>query len=307
MTPISKTTRHSGKTDSPIVFFGSEEFSLYALEALVETGFSITAVVTKPDTRRGRGHALTAPAVKRFATAHGIPVWQPTELDELLPHIKLLQPVAGVLVSYGRIIPESILDAFTPGIINLHPSLLPRYRGPSPIEAALTNRDNKTGVTIMRLAKEMDAGPIYAQFPYALDGTETRPELYETLGRLGAHVLASTLPDILNGQLLPIEQNHAEATYCKLLTKHDTYLDLSRLTPGKAEARIRAHLGFPRSRVRIGAYDVIVLKAHGVMTKETPLDLECANGAFLSIDMLIAPSGRTMAADEFLRGYKITD
>lgn len=304
MTLTSKTTPHSGKTKRQIVFFGSEDFSLFALETLVEAGFNVAAVVTKPDTKRGRGHTLTEPAVKRYALDRNIPVWQPSVLKDLVPLLAPLHPVTGVLVSYGRIIPQEVLDSFTPGIVNIHPSLLPTYRGPSPIESAIANRDNKTGVTIMQLVRDMDAGPIYAQFPYALDGTETRPELYATLGKLGAHVLASTLPQILDGTLEPTEQPHEAAVYCSILTKNDTYLNLSALTPGEAEARVRAHLGFPRSRIKVGPYDLIILKAHGVMTKETPLDIECSNGAFLSIDELIAPSGRTMSAAEFLRGYQ---
>jgi len=305
MTLMSKTTTPSGKTNPRIVFFGSEEFSLYSLQALVDAGFDVIAVVTKPDTERGRGHVLTEPAVKKYAGQPGITDGQPTSLHELLPLIEPHKPAAGVLVSYGRIIPEALLEAFSPGIINLHPSLLPKYRGPSPIESAIANRDNKTGVTIMKLVKAMDAGPIYAQFPYALDGTETRLELHETLGRLGAHVLTSTLPDIVDGNITPIDQNTDDASYCSILTREDTYLDCSTITPGEAEARIRAHLGFPRSRIKVGSYDLIVLKAHGVMTKKTPLDIECSNGAFLSIDSLIAPSGRTMTADEFLRGYPV--
>lgn len=295
----------SGTNNTSVVFFGSEDFSLHSLRALVDAGFNVTAVVTKPDTPRGRGHKLQEPAVKTYARAHDIDVWQPTKLTDIIPLLEPIQPVAGVLVSYGRIIPESVLAAFTPGIINLHPSLLPKYRGPSPIESAIANRDNKTGVTIMKLVKEMDAGPIYAQFPYALDGTEIRPELYDIMGTLGANVLVDTLPQILDGSLMPIEQDASQATYTHMLTKNDTYLDLSKVTPGEAEALVRAHLGFPRTRVKVGPHDIIVLKSHGVMTAETPLDLPCANGAFLSIDQLIAPSGRTMSGEEFLRGYKL--
>jgi methionyl-tRNA formyltransferase len=305
MTATSKTATISGKTNYPIIFFGSEDFSLHALRALVDAGFDIAAVVTKPDTRRGRGHKVTQPAVKQFAIEHGIVVWQPAVLSELTPLITPLQPVAGVLVSYGRIIPEALLDLFTPGIINLHPSLLPKYRGPSPIESAIANRDDRTGITIMKLVKAMDAGPIYAQYPYALDSTETRPELYATLGMLGANALVSILPTITDGSLLPTEQDESQATYCSLLTKNDTYLDLTRLTPGEAEAHVRAYRDFPRSHVKIADHDIVVLEAHAVMTRHSPLDLECANGAFLSIDRLIAPSGRTMTAAEFLRGYSI--
>ena len=210
-----------------------------------------------------------------------------------------------MLVSYGKIIPQSIINLFTPGIINVHPSLLPKYRGPSPIESAIVNRDKTTGVTLMQLTKNMDAGPIYYQTPHSLDQSETRPELYKTLGQLGAATLAAKLPDILSGALQPAPQDDANATYCQLLSRSDTDLDLTALTANQAEARIRAHLGFPRSRAAIGSYKLIITKAHTVINAKTPLDLPCANGTFLSIDELIAPSGKTMPAGAFLRGYLI--
>ena len=290
---------------SPIVFFGTEDFSLFSLRALVQAGFPVRLIITKPDTKRDRGGKVASPAVKLFAAEHEIPVLQPQKLSEITDAVQRLDHPAGVLVSYGKIIPQAVIDLFYPGIINVHPSLLPLYRGPSPIESAIANRDAKTGVTLMQLSKAMDAGPLYYQVPYALDQTETRPELYQTLGQLGANILVQQLPAILNGSLQPIPQNDAEATYCQLLTKESSYLDLASLTPGQAEARIRAHLGFPRSRVRVGDYDLIVTKAHAVMDAKTPLDLACQNGAFLAIDELIAPSGRIVTAAEFLRGHSL--
>ncbi|MFZ1600538.1 MAG: methionyl-tRNA formyltransferase, partial [Candidatus Saccharimonas aalborgensis] len=209
----------------------------------------------------------------------------------------------GVLASYGKIIPQSILDLFSPGIINIHPSLLPKYRGPSPIEAAIEHRDSHTGVSIMKLVAKMDAGPIYTQAPYALDQTESKPELYNTLGLMGANLLAHTLPSIVDGSLQPTPQNESEATYCPLLSKKESLLDPKKITPGDAEARIRAHLGFPRTRMTIAGHQIIVTKAHAVMSKRTPLDIQCKNGAYLSIDELIAPTGRTMDAKGFINGY----
>lgn len=301
---MSKTTTNSG-INQPIVFFGTEEHSLIALRGLVEANFPVTLVVTKPDAAKGRGKKLAPPAVKVYAEAHAIPVLQPTKLNDIIDDIKAFDNPVGVLVSYGKIIPKSMLDLFTPGIINVHPSLLPKYRGPSPIESAIVNRDSKTGVTIMCLVSAMDAGPIYYQVPYALDLTETKPELYNTLFSLGTNLLISKLSAILSGELQPIPQKEADATYCALLSKADGDLDLAHLTPGEAEAHVRAYLGYPKTRTTIGKYSVIITKAHGVMTQKTPLDLACANGAFLSIDELIAPSGKTMSGTEFLRGYPL--
>ena len=305
-TPMSKTMPTSGAKTQPIVFFGTEDFSLYSLRALVEAGFNVAAIVTKPDTRRGRGGKLTQPAVKQFAIQHNIPVWQPNHLKNIINDIKNLTPQpTGVLVSYGKIIPQTIIDLFQPGIINVHPSLLPKYRGPSPIESAIANRDNLTGVTIMKLEKAMDAGPIYVQKSHKLNCTETQPKLYRMLGQLGAELLIHNLSDIISGILQPTPQDDSHATYCSLLSKNDSRLDPQQLTANQAEAKIRAHLTYPRSRLKVDQYDLIITKARAVSTLETPLDIKCADGTYLAIDELIAPSGKTISTDAFLRGYPL--
>ena len=286
-----------------IIFFGTEAFSADALRALIASNFNVVAVVTKPDQPKGRGHKLTEPLVKTIAREHDIPVWQPTKLADVAEQITSLQPVAGVLVSYGKIIPQSIIDLFTPGIINVHPSLLPRYRGPSPIEAAIIHHDNQTGVTIMQLSAAMDAGPIYAQRIIPLDHTETKPALYATLSRIGNQLLIDTLPDILSGALTPTPQNDADATYCSLLSKQDGLLDPADLTAVQAEARVRAFLGFPRTRLPLGDQTLIITRAHVSKTAETPLSVQFSDGNYLIPDELIAPSGKTMPAEAFLRGH----
>ena len=288
-----------------IIFFGTEAFSADALRALIASNFNVVAVVTKPDQPKGRGHKLTEPLVKTIAREHDIPVWQPTKLADVAEQITSLQPVAGVLVSYGKIIPQSIIDLFTPGIINVHPSLLPRYRGPSPIEAAIMHRDNQTGVTIMQLSAAMDAGPIYAQRIIPLDHTETKPALYATLSRIGNQLLIDTLPDILSGALTPTPQNDADATYCSLLSKQDGLLDPADLTAVQAEARVRAFLGFPRTRLPLGDQTLIIIitRAHVSKTAETPLSVQFSDGNYLTPAELIAPSGKTMTAEAFLRGH----
>ena len=286
-----------------IIFFGTEAFSADALRALIASNFNVVAVVTKPDQPKGRGHKLTEPLVKTIAREHDIPVWQPTKLADVAEQITSLQPVAGVLVSYGKIIPQSIIDLFTPGIINVHPSLLPRYRGPSPIEAAIIHHDNQTGVTIMQLSAAMDAGPIYAQRIIPLDHTETKPALYATLSHIGNQLLIDTLPDILSGALTPTPQNDADVTYCSLLSKQDGLLDPADLTAVQAEARVRAFLGFPRTRLPLGDQTLIITRAHVSKTAETPLSVQFSDGNYLAPDELIAPSGKTMTAEAFLRGH----
>lgn len=293
MTPTSKT----------IVFFGTEDFSLATLEKLIEARYRIAAVVTKPDAPRGRGHKLTPPSVKVLAQKHSIPVWQPQKLKEISDDIRTLGTTTGVLVSYGKIIPQSIIDLFTPGIINVHPSLLPKYRGPSPIESAIKNGDSETGVSIMQLSAAMDAGPVYKQIRHPLTGGETQPQLYDTLAQIGAQTLLKILPAIMDGSLQPAPQNDSQATYCQLLTKADAWLDLNKLTAIEAERQIRAHLAWPKSKLRFSAHSIIVTKAHVSPIQKTPLDFLCQDGAFLSVDELIAPSGRRMKSEAFLRGY----
>jgi methionyl-tRNA formyltransferase len=291
------------KTSETIVFFGTEDFSLTALQHLIDSGFSIAAVVTKPDSRKGRGQRIIPPSVKRLAQKHNIPVWQPQKLKEIAADIQALGSVTGVLVSYGKIIPQSIIDLFTPGIINVHPSLLPQYRGPSPIESAIKNGDKKTGVSIMQLGAAMDAGPVYTRAIYPLNGTETQPELYAILAQKGAELLVKILPDIINGTLQPTPQNNTAASYCHLLTKEDSLLDLTKLTAIQAERQIRAHLTYPKSKLQYGDHMLVITKAHVSTIKKTPLDFVCQDGAFLCIDELIAPSGRRMTTEAFLRGY----
>lgn len=290
-----------------VIFFGTEDFSLVALQGLVEAGYLVAAVVTKPDSKRGRSQKYIQPSVKTYALSRNIPVWQPENLSEIKDKISSMGDVAGVLVSYGKIIPQSIINLFSPGIINLHPSLLPLYRGPSPIETAIINGDSRTGVSIMKLSAGMDSGPVYAQMVHSLSGVETRPDLYKTLAHAGTAILVSILPDILDGSLQPLAQNDADATYCQLLTKDDAWLDVAALTANQAERRVRGQLGFPKTKIKVKKYEIIITKAHVSTEQKTPLDIKFKGGAYLSIDELVAPSGRTMTARAFINGYLTDD
>lgn len=290
-------------TSKTLVFFGTEEFSLTALTGLIEAGYSIAAVVTKPDSRKGRGQQVVPPSVKVVAERHNIPVLQPQKLGDITEYIQALDHPVGVLVSYGKIIPQSIIDLFEPGIINLHPSLLPLYRGPSPIESAIRNGDDMTGVSIMQLSAKMDAGPVYTAKQHPLKGTETRLELYHTLAVVGTNLLLETLPRIISDDLQPVKQDESRAVYCQLLQKQDAALDPKSVSAQTAERLVRAHAGFPKTKIDIEGTPIIITEAHVSHEKNTPLDILCQDGAFLSVDTLIAPSGRTMDSAAFLRGY----
>ena len=285
-----------------IIFFGTEEHSLGTLKALVEHGTEIAAVITKPDAPRGRGHKLTQPPVKEFATAHNIPVWQPNKLIDIVDDIRQLHPVAGVLVAYGKIIPQRVIDLFNPGIINLHPSLLPKWRGPSPIEATIANQDTETGISIMQLEAGMDSGPVYIQKTIPLSGNESKLDLYNSLFSLGNQTLINFLPDILSGKLMPTPQDDQQATYCSLLSKEMSQLNPETMTAAEANAHVRAHLGFPRSRLQLNDNSLIITQAHVSPLAEHDLSIKFKDGQFLTVDELIAPSGKTMAAKAYLNG-----
>jgi methionyl-tRNA formyltransferase len=285
-----------------IIFFGTEEHSLGTLKALVEHGTEIAAVITKPDAPRGRGHKLTQPPVKEFATTHNIPVWQPNKLIDIVDDISRLQPVAGVLVAYGKIIPQRVIDLFNPGIINLHPSLLPKWRGPSPIEATIANQDTETGISIMQLEAGMDSGPVYIQKTIPLSGNESKLDLYRSLFSLGNQTLINSLPDILSAKLMPTPQDDQQATYCSLLSKEMSQLNPETMTAAEANAHVRAYLGFPRSRLQLNDNSLIITQAHVSPIYEHDLSVKFKDGQFLTVDELIAPSGKTMAAKAYLNG-----
>lgn len=299
-----------------ILFFGTEDFSAHTLEKLIECGFDIGAIITKPDTRRGRHKELVKPRVKGIGEAHGIPVWQPTQLRNIAANIAQFDTPAAVLVSYGKIIPQAIIDLFSPGIVNVHPSLLPRYRGPSPIEAAILHGDTHTGISIMQLSAEMDAGPIYAQTTIPLTGHETAPSLYESLGTSGAELLAATLPAILDGTLTATPQNEQSATYCQLISKEKGMIDW-RKPAAQIEREVRAYLGWPGSRASLGSVDVIITRAcidtasaaqspipGKLVSDDTTTLLVGTADAWLRIEALKPIGKKEMPVQAFLAGYK---
>ncbi len=295
-----------------IIFFGTEDFSLTALTGLIEAGYPIAAVVTKPDSRSGRGQKIAQPLVKVLASKHNIPVWQPEKLKDITDQIKALQPVAGVLVSFGKIIPQSTIDLFTPGIINVHPSLLPLYRGPSPIESAIKNGDTKTGVTIMQLSAAMDAGPVYLTKEQPLKGTETQPDLYHTLSIVGTDLLLEALPRILSLELQPTPQDDARAVYCELIKKSDGDIDWDQPST-VIDRQIRAYRQWPQSRTTFGTIDVIITSVHaspssGLKAGEMRVDnghlsVGTVDGS-LVIDRLKPIGKKEMPIQAFLDGYR---
>jgi methionyl-tRNA formyltransferase len=296
-------------TSKTILFFGNERLvsglsstDAPILSGLIEQGYNVAAVISHHSESRSRKNRPLE--VAAIAEAHGIPVLTPDRPADIYDELAFFHADAAVLSAYGRIVPQKIIDLFPLGIINIHPSLLPKYRGPTPIESAVVNGDKETGVSIMSLSAEMDAGPVYAQKSIELSGTETKFEVYDKLSALGTELLLSILPKILSGELEPQPQQ-GEPTYCQLLNKNDAWLDSKTLTAEQAERMVRAYLEFPKTKVKINDKDIIITKAHVNDNSQSPLDVRFRDGHYLSIDELIGPTGKIMSNTDFLNGYGV--
>ncbi|HCC83804.1 TPA: methionyl-tRNA formyltransferase [Candidatus Uhrbacteria bacterium] len=213
-----------------IIFFGTPQFSADFLQGLMnESEFEVVGVVCQPDEPLGRKKILTAPPTKQLALSHNIPVFQPTKLKDeaFIESLRQLNADAFVVVSYGRIIPQIVLDLPKLGVINVHPSLLPKYRGPSPMQSAIAAGETETGISIMKLDALMDHGPILAQTKLSITPQTTSESLMAEVVATGVPLLIETLKKFTLGEITPTEQDHASATICSLLSRADGIIDWS--------------------------------------------------------------------------------
>lgn len=229
-----------------ILYLGSPAFAVYPLESLVAAGHNIVAVVTQPDRPAGRDRKLTAPPVKLAAERLGLPVLQPASLREpaVVETLAALRPDVGVVAAYGEILRRNVLAIPPLGYINLHPSLLPLHRGPTPVVGAILAGDTETGVTIMKLDQGMDSGPILAQLTEPLSPTARTGELTEHLFKIGARLLVEALEGYAAGQVVPRAQEHSQATVTRMLKKEDGQVDWT-LPAIVIERMIRAYDPWP--------------------------------------------------------------
>jgi methionyl-tRNA formyltransferase len=229
-----------------ILFAGSPDFAVPSLVAVHEA-FPISAVLTNPDRPTGRGKQPIATPVKRKAMALDLPVLQPRALDApFLEQLRAHQPELLVVVAFGRIFSREFLEFFPRGGINLHASVLPKYRGPSPITAAIIGGETETGVTVQQLAPKMDAGDILGTRLLPLSGRETTGSLSAVLAELGAELLLAVLVDLAQDRVRPVGQDESQATYCRLVRKEDGRIDWS-AEAGTIERMIRAYDPWPRA------------------------------------------------------------
>ena len=243
-----------------IIFFGSSKFVIPILEVL-RKNFDLSLVLTTENPKVSKGD-LAPPRrgypVVKYCVENKIPYLSIQQFNNsTIEQLKTIHSPVAVLADFGLIIPKEILNAFPKGIINIHPSLLPKYRGPTPVQTAILNGEKTTGVSIMKLDQEIDHGPILGQEKEEILPTDTSETLYKTLFEKGANLLLKVLPDYLNGNLNPTAQNHKEATFTKPLTRQDGYLDVSNeaTAVAKIDTMIRAYYPWPGvwTRLRLGS------------------------------------------------------
>lgn len=300
-----------------IIFMGTADFSVPALKALHENRYDVRAVVTQPDRPKGRGRRLVPPPVKEVASALGYPVLQPPMIKEpgFIEKIIALDPDLFVVVAYGRILPGSFLSIPHLGAINIHPSLLPKYRGPAPVQWAIINGEEETGVTTMWMDEGMDTGELLLSSKIPIRQDDTSGSLSHRLAEVGAQLLIETLIKLRSGDLVGDSQDKSGATYAPLLKKKDGCIDWSRDTKS-LYAFIRGMTPWPGAFTFLSGKRLKVLKAKEIdkRTKEKPGtvlegfpgDFDVATGrGILTLKEVQLESAKRLPAGDFLRGRPV--
>ena len=300
-----------------VVFMGTPAFAVPTLDTLLRRGHDVVGVFTQPDRPAGRGRRLRPSPVKAFAEQHELPVFQPASLrndPEARAEIAGLKPDAIVVAAYGLFLPRVVLETPRYGCLNIHPSLLPKYRGPSPVISAILEGEETSGVTIMLLDEGMDTGPILAQESVAIGSEETADELTGRLFEMGSDLLAQTLEEWVSGEITPSSQNDAEVTITRLLKRKDGLLDWSE-SASAIERRIRAFTPWPGTFTSWNGRTLKVLSGIAV-SKDRGADpgtvLECEGGRVVVatgsgvlelLEVQMEGRARSKAAD-FARGQR---
>ncbi len=274
-----------------VVFMGSGAFAVPSLEALLDSGHEVAALVTQPDREKGRGQELAAPPTKAVALGRGIPVLQPRRVrePEAREALRGLRPELQVVVAFGQILPKEVIELAPLGTVNVHASLLPRYRGAAPIQWAIARGETETGVTTMRIDEGLDTGPTLLQQRLAIGPEETAAALEPRLARLGADLLLATVRGLADGTLEARPQDHAQATLAPLLRKEDGRVDWSQPAPAVA-CRARGFFPWPGA---FTFHEARLLKLIHVRALDAPA-APAAPGTILGV----SPDGLTVACGQ---------
>ena len=291
-----------------IVFFGTPEFAVPALQALVDSGYEVAGVFTQPDKPKNRGMKLLPTPVKECACTHGIPVYQPRTLrdGEALELLRRLEPDLIVVAAYGKIFPREILELPRLGCVNIHSSLLPKYRGAAPINWAILNGEERTGVTLMYMAEGLDTGDMLASAETEIDLAEDAAQLHDRLAQMGARLLTDTLPALENGTARAVPQDDAGSCYAPMLSKELSPIDWSR-TARQIHDQVRGLVPWPSAVTQLDGIRCKVLRT--AITGETSgkapgsilqadkrgLKVACGDGRVLEL-LEVQPDGKKRMA-----------
>ncbi len=299
-----------------VVFLGTPPFAVATLEAILKAGHTVKAVYTQPDRPSGRGQELAQSAVKKAALAHGLPVLQPERIrrPEEIARLAEFKVPAMVVVGYGQILPQAVIDLAPLGIINVHGSLLPKYRGAAPIQWAIANGEHITGVTTMRINAGMDTGDMLLKAELGIVSTDTSITLGGRLAVLGADLLVESLAGLENNSIPAIPQDHTQATNAPILKKEDGRIDFER-TAGQISCRLRGFTPWPGATTSFRGTPWKVLTAHVVDDKLAGptgtinalgrrLLVSCGGNTVLEVVELQQEGRKRIAADAFLNGQR---
>jgi len=301
-----------------VVFFGTPQFAVPTLRRLLDSRHSVAGVITQPDRPRGRGHKITHAPVKALALERGIPVYQPDRLKppEVADTLRAWDADLGVVAAYGRIIPEHLLTIPRSGMINVHASLLPKYRGAAPVHRAVINGDDQTGVTIMRVVKELDAGGMFATVTRPIAPDETSDVVENALAEMGAELLVTVVDQVASGTAREEPQDDAQATYAPRLTKEEGLIDWTQ-PASQIHNRVRGLYPWPHAYTFVNGTRLIVLRSvvadaggstnsPGTILRVTSEAIHVATGDGELAILEVQPEGRrAMRAHDFLLGHRL--
>ena len=301
-----------------VVFFGTPQFAVPSLEQLIQSPHDVVGVVTQPDRPRGRGQKVTDAPVKMTAVQHGLPVFQPARLrdPEVIDTLTRWAPDLGVVAAYGKILPEHVLNLPRLGMINVHASLLPRYRGAAPVHRAVIDGVPETGVTIMRMVPALDAGSMFAKVTRPIGPDETSDVVERDLAALGASLLIEVIDDLVAGRAVEELQDHTQSTYASKITKEEGLIDWM-LSAGAIHNRVRGLYPWPHAFSYLNGERLIVMRSHvsPESTNAAPgtivdassgvIHVATGYGERLVIDEVQPEGRRAMKVRDYLAGHPI--
>lgn len=304
-----------GKYTLRIVFMGTPDFAVPCLKALIDSNHEVCGVYTQPDKPKGRGYKLAPPPVKVVALDNGIEVYQPISLkkgDEAINAIKTLReqvPDLIVVTAYGKILPKEVLDLPQYGCINIHASLLPKYRGAAPIQWSVVNGDKVTGITSMQMAEGLDTGDMLVKKELEIGENETSSELHDRLSELGASVLMETVSLLEKGELVPIKQDDSQSCYAEMIKREMTEIDFGE-SAHNIHNRIRGLTGMAYlngKRIKMFRSHLVDMTGEiaGEIIDSKNFVIACGDGHCIQIDEVQAEGSKRMRSTDFLRGNKI--